>query len=379
MERLYFDYNATAPISEFVMDWLKQGNLPFANPASFHYSGQKSKKIIEETSDFLKKTFHIDHEIFYHSGASEGINTVIRGWAKKNPNGHFFCSSIDHSSVGNLGEYLAQFGVSTHVFKVDKNGDFDLPDLISQINKLEGAPCLLNYTYVNNVIGVVWDLKWAEEIKRQTNCKIHVDAVQVPGKIKDWQSLNPKLDAYTFSGHKFGAFKGVGFTFFRPDFEFAPLLSGGGQQEGLRSGTENPVGIFSLKLALGNLIQNFNYDRLSKAKSLIESSLKDLLGERGEIISFNAKIRNANTIYFIQKFENPEVLKMKFDLSGIDIGTGSACSSGTSLPDRVILALGYDTDLAKSGIRLSFDPFMDENLAAKYFEKIKSILSTSLK
>ncbi len=379
MERLYFDYNATAPLSESVMDWLKQGNLPFANPASFHYSGQKSKNFIEETSDFLKKTFHIDHKIFYHSGASEGINTVIRGWAKKNPNGHFFCSSIDHSSVVNLGEFLEQFGVSTHVFKVDKNGDFDLNNLISQINQFAGAPCLLNYTYVNNVIGVVWDLKWAEEIKRQTNCKIHVDAVQVPGKIKDWQSLNPKLDAYTFSGHKFGAFKGVGFTFFRPDFEFAPLLSGGSQQEGLRSGTENPVGIFSIKLALDNLIKNFNYDRLSKAKCLIESSLKNLLGERGEIISLNAKIRNANTIYFIQKFENSEVLKMKFDLSGIDIGTGSACSSGTSLPDRVILALGYDADLAKSGIRLSFGPFMDEELAAKYLEKIKSILSTSLK
>jgi len=379
MERLYFDYNATAPISESVMDWLKQGNLPFANPSSFHYSGQKSKELIEETSHFLKKTFHLDHEIFYHSGASEGINTIIRGWAKKNPNGHFFCSSIDHSSVVNLGEFLNEYGVTTHLFKVDKNGDFNLADLISQINGLAGAPCLLNYTYVNNVIGVVWDLKWAEEIKRQTNCKVHVDAVQLPGKIKDWQFLNPKLDAYTFSGHKFGAFKGVGFTFFKPDFHFAPLLSGGGQQEGLRSGTENPIGIFSLKLALDYLIKNFDYNKSSNSKNLIESSLKNLLGEKGEIISFKAKIRNINTIYFIQKSEHPELLKMKFDLAGLDVGTGSACSSGSSLPDRVILALGYDSELAKTGIRLSFGPFLTEELAAKYIEKIKSILSNSLK
>ena len=101
MERLYFDYNATAPLSPSVLAWLRQGNLPFANPASSHYSGQNSRKVIEETSDYLKKTFNLDHDIFFHSGASEGVNTIIRGWAQKNPNGHFFCSTIDHSSIIN--------------------------------------------------------------------------------------------------------------------------------------------------------------------------------------------------------------------------------------------------------------------------------------
>lgn len=379
MERLYFDYNATAPLSESVINWFKQGNLPFANPSSFHYSGQKSRKLIDETSDFLKKTFNLDHEIFYHSGASEGVNTIIRGWAEKNPNGHFFCSSIDHSSIINLSPFLKKIGVSFNVFNVDKNGDFDLANLILQIKNLNGAPCLLNYTYVNNVLGVVWDLKWAEEIKRQTNCKIHVDAVQVPGKIKDWQTLSSQLDAYTFSGHKFGAFKGVGFSFFKSDFEFAPLLSGGGQQNGLRSGTENPIGIYSLKLALNDLVQHFDFDKLLKGKNYIESALRDLMGDRGEIVSLNAKIRNANTIYFIQRFEYPELIKMKFDLSGMDIGTGSACSSGSVLPERILLALGYDDEQAKRGIRLSFGPFLNQETSSKYFDKIKSVLSTSLK
>jgi cysteine desulfurase len=379
MERLYFDYNATAPLSPSVLAWLRQGNLPFANPASSHYSGQNSRKVIEETSDYLKKTFNLDHDIFFHSGASEGVNTIIRGWAQKNPNGHFFCSTIDHSSIINLGEYLKPFGVSTHFFKVDKNGDFDLGDLKSQIKSLNGAPCLLNYTYVNNVIGVIWDLKWAEEIKKETNCKIHVDSVQVPGKIKNWNFLNNQLDAYTFSGHKFGAFKGVGFSFFKPDFEFSPLLSGGGQQGGLRSGTENPMGIYSLKLALEDLILGFNFEKILEAKKYIENSLIEILGNKGEIVAYNAKMRNLNTIYFIQKMIHPEILKMKFDLGGMDVGLGSACSSGSPLPDRIILALGYDNESAKSGIRLSFEPYLELETAKIYFEKIKSVFKNSLK
>ncbi len=376
MERFYFDYNATSPLSPSVIQWLKGGDLPYANPASAHYLGQKSKNLINETSEYLKNTFNLkEFEIFFHSGASEGVNTIIRGWANLNPNGHFFCSEIDHSSIVNLPDFLKLYGVTTHFFPVDKNGDFDSDELTKQIKNLNGAPCLLNYTFVNNVLGVVWDLKWAEKIKSETNCKIHVDAVQAPGKIKGWGHLNSLLDSYTFSGHKFGSFKGIGFSFFRKDFQFAPLLSGGGQQNGLRSGTENPLGVASLKLALEDLISEFNYENSLAGKSFIESELEKILGTKGEIVAKNAKIRNANTICLVQSLNYPELIRMKFDLAGINVGYGSACSSGTMKPDRVLLSLGYDEEAAKSGIRLSFGPNLDLELAKIYSEKINSVFS----
>src|SRR6516165_287317 len=101
MNRYYFDYNATAPLADKFVNWVKQGNLPFANPSSSHYSGKVSHRYIEETTHFLKGLFKLDFNIFYHSGATEGANTVIKGWARKNPQGHFFCSSMDHSCVWN--------------------------------------------------------------------------------------------------------------------------------------------------------------------------------------------------------------------------------------------------------------------------------------
>ena len=163
------------------------------------------------------------------------------------------------------------------------------------------------------------------------------------------------------------------------NFEFSPLLSGGGQQGGLRSGTENPMGIYTLKLALEDLILGFNFEKILEAKKYIENSLIEILGNKGEIVAYNAKMRNLNTIYFIQKMIHPEILKMKFDLGGMDVGLGSACSSGSPLPDRIILALGYDNESAKSGIRLSFEPYLELETAKIYLEKIKSVFKNSLK
>lgn len=130
----------------------------------------------------------------------------------------------------------------------------------------EGRECFLNYTYVNNESGVVWPLEWALDLKKETKCFVHVDAVQAAGKIANWEMLLPELDAYTFSGHKFGALKGIGFTFFNKELDFNPLIVGGTQQEGLRAGTENALGVYTIKLALHEMKENFNADALSIAK-----------------------------------------------------------------------------------------------------------------
>ena len=357
--RFYLDYNSTSPLASSVKEWLKNDDLPFANPASIHSSGKRSRKFIDETTTYIKDLFNAhEFNIFYHSGASEGINTIIKGY----PKAHVFCSVIDHASV-----IKAQNpGVTFHTFPVDSNGKFDKEKLIAEINVCEGL-VLLNFTWVHNVTGVVWDLKFAEEIKKETGATIHVDAVQVPGKIENWKEINPHLDFYTFSGHKFGALKGVGLTLYKE--KFIPLIHGGGQQGGVRSGTENAMGVYSLKLALKELDQKINLKELREAKEILEKSIK----EYATIVAEKAP-RNNNTILFLQDLETPEIVQIAFDLAGLELGTGSACSSGLQVPDRILKALGFSEEDALKGFRLSLGPYTSLEQIGLIWEKIKDVL-----
>nr|BDT28729.1 aminotransferase class V-fold PLP-dependent enzyme [Bacteriovorax sp. HI3] len=379
--RFYFDYNATSPLSKRVVDFLHIGDFLFGNPASLHQSGKKSRKYINESIDYIQHLFNLkDHKLFFHSGASEGINSIFKGLAfkffKEGKKASFFFSEVDHACVVQLKNDLEALGHVVQFFGVDKNGLFDKDELIkSLLNEVsEGRECFMNYTYVNNESGVVWPLEWAAEIKKETRCFVHVDAVQIAGKIPNWEVLNADLDAYTFSGHKFGALKGIGFTFFKKDLEFNPLIVGGTQQEGLRAGTENALGVYSIKLALHDMKENFNPDELSLAKNELEEALVEFIGDRGEVVARSSPYRNLNTIFLVLYGQKAEVLSAKFDMMGIDLSTGSACSSGIIKENRILMAMGYSYEDSRAALRFSFSPHMTSSEVGGYVEKIKSIL-----
>jgi cysteine desulfurase len=381
--RFYFDYNATSPLAKRVTDYLHSGDFLFGNPASLHASGKKSKKHINETIEYLFQLFNLKtdtHKLFFHSGASEGINSIFKGLAfkffKEKKKVSFFFSEVDHACVVQLKEDLEMLGHKVLFFPVDKNGLFDQIELTKSIlnETSEGRESYLNYTLINNETGVIWPLHWAEEIKKQTNAFIHVDAVQLVGKMANWDLLSPELDAYTFSGHKFGALKGIGFSFVANDIEFSPLIVGGTQQDGLRAGTENALGVYSIKLALHDMKELFVASEVGVAKDEIEEALVEFLGDRGEVVARAAPFRNLNTIFLVIYGQKAETLSAKFDMMGVDLSTGSACSSGIIKENRVLMAMGYSYENSRSSIRLSFSPFMKKTDVAGYVEKIKSIL-----
>lgn len=381
--RFYFDYNATSPLAKKVTDFLHSGDFLFGNPASQHQSGKKSKKLINESIEYLYDLFSLSpnlFKLFFHSGASEGINTIFKGIAFKNfkakKSVSFFFSEVDHACVVQLKDDLETLGHKVFFFSVDKNGLFDREKLISSLVKesSEGRETFINYTYVNNETGVVWPLSWAVDIKKRTNAFIHVDAVQVVGKIPNWSELDLTLDAYTFSGHKFGAIKGIGFTFFKKEITFPALIVGGTQQDGLRAGTENALGVYSLMLSLMEMSERFNSQTLKEAKTEIENSLVEFIGTRGEIVARENTNRNLNTLFLVLYGQKAETLSIKFDLAGIEVSTGSACSSGVIKENRILMAMGYSGVDAKSALRFSFSPFMKKEEALEYLEKIKSIL-----
>ncbi len=376
-KRIYLDYNATAPLADTVQQWLASGALPFGNPSSVHTTGKKSKKLVNDTSAYLKSIFGLQsHALFYHSGATEGINNIVKGFCfqmlREKSEFHFVSFSTDHSCVFTQKEHVELLGGSFHLLDVDKDGHYNKDSVIKYVNELSGN-VLINFTLVNNETGVIWNLADIKSIKDQTNAKIHVDAVQLIGKTDCSFELSNSIDFYTFSGHKFGAMKGVGFTFADESVScLSPLITGGGQQGNLRSGTENTHGIYSLKLALEEVLKNYQPEVLKLEKEFLEKSIQEKYGNRIHIVAVNAK-RNYNTIYLIVSTVKIDIMLTAFDMAQIDVSSGSACSSGTVKASRVLLSMGYSEEDAKNSIRISLPYNTKKGQAKSFFAKIESV------
>ena len=379
--RFYFDYNATSPLSDKVTDFLRSGDLPFGNPASLHQTGKKTKRFVNETSDFLFQTFKLnpqDFSLVFHSGATEGINSFFKSHAfthfKNKEKVSFYFSTLDHACVMELKEDLQALGHDVYFFSPDKNADLNVSELIKEIQADKNTNKYLNYTFMNNETGVIWPLENAEKIKKETGVIIHVDAVQIVGKMKGWDYLNSNLDAYSFSAHKFGALKGVGFSFLKKTLKTNALIKGGQQQQGLRAGTENALGIYSIKLALIDLLERFNPEALELTKNFIESALSVHYGDKITIVSKEGQHRNLNTIFIVCHGQKAETLSAKFDLMGVELSTGSACSSGIIKENRILVNLGFAHEDSRSSLRFSFSPFMTLEEGKTFLEKIIKIL-----
>ncbi len=356
--RLYLDHNATTPVSGSVYEHIKE--MPFANPSSVHGSGKKARREVGIVTDFLHDLFQMESntfEVVYHSGATEGINTIAKGLAleakKAGESFTFFYLGSDHSCINNQKGFLHALGFDYKELPIDENGALLEEQAIKLIKENPSSTKFLNFTWVNNETGIVFDLAQAERIKEATGVIVHVDAVQAVGKISNWFNLSSNLDFYTFSGHKFGALKGCGFSFVRAELPLMPLLNGGGQQLGRRSGTENTFGILSLKLALEEVKEGYDHAGQRAARDWFEDQIQGLLADQGEVIGKKAK-RNGNTIYFFLYEVSAQNAAMVFDMAGIDLSNGSACSSGAVVPSRVLLAMGYNESQAKSALRVSF-------------------------
>lgn len=305
----------------------------------------------------MLKTFSLPnstHRVYFHSGATEGVNTWAQGLAQGNT--LFVYSPLDHASVRSQRQRLEEHGHHGLELPVSAQGELLLDQARSEIlaaqARHEITRTLLNWTWVHNETGVVWPLSQALQLKAQTGALVHVDAVQAPGKIKEWSELVPELDAYSFSGHKFGALKSVGFSFLRREHVPRPLILGGGQQEGLRSGTENVMGAWTLKLALEDVLSNQNPQELSQIIHELREVLDRGLAGKGHRICAQNPLLNLNTVLFVHHRLPADMTLPLWDLAGLEVSAGAACSSGTARPSHVLEGLG-EGSYARHGLRLS--------------------------
>lgn len=210
---------------------------------------------------------------------------------------------------------------------------------------------LVNHLWVHNETGHVSRLEDLAKLKSIPDLYVHADSVQAPGKIPEWKELS-QGDLWTFSGHKFGALKGVGMTLLKKGTPFHPLLTGGGQQKNFRSGTENPMGVRSLALALADLT-SVDVKNLKRLRGMLVGWLSSELQGIGEIVSGPSDAMNANTVYFFLNNVTSDVALALFDLHGVMLSAGSACQSGAAKKSEVLLHLKKEKS-AKNGLRISF-------------------------
>ena len=378
LERFYLDYNATSPLSQSVSDWLKSGDLLFANPSSQHSLGKASRKVINEARTEIFSTFYrteSDSKLFLHSGATEAFITMAFSFAeiaRLSGKDLLICTSkTDHPCVASM---PARF-FGPHVKFIEIKKAKDLSSLHAENfeilkDKKDNNPDLMilyHHLWVHNETGLISPLEDLKLLKSVPDLFIHVDGVQAIGKTPDWNKLT-EGDLWTFSGHKFGSMKGIGFTLMNKSVPFHALITGGGQQQGMRSGTENPMTAKSLHLALQD-IKKIDIKKNTDLRMELVKFMSAELPELGTLLLPPAQYSSSNTIYFYLKDLTSDIALALFDLNGIEISAGSACSSGAAKASDVLIHMGL-SEVARNGLRLSL-PY---NLNSSQLEKIKGQL-----
>ena len=359
----YFDYNATRPLAARVQALLQ--NPPWGNPASLHTLGRQAAESVEQCREFILQSMGLKqtHQVVFHSGATEGLNSFILGrihyLAQKNPQHlpYLIFGGGDHRAIYDLklNSFLGLPADHLISLPLGPSGEFKLA-AAQEIIKTCLAPVVLTYTAINSETGVVWDLAAADELKQTWGDKVTVvvDATQLPGKIK-WPKFFPSLDAYIFSGHKMGALPGTGFSCLAQEMAWDVFLTGAGQQNGKRGGTENVLGALAIKCALEEVLQ-FDGDEALLGRQHIEQVLASSYpAARGkwQMIAPYAP-RALNTISFFDP--DPNFLWAYWNQHQIYASLGPACSAALAAPSPTLLQMGFTPEQAAQLVRLSFPP-----------------------
>lgn len=350
---IYLDNNATAPSSDPVKEAIARTlDDPQANPSSAHSSGQLMRGIIERARERLADWLGgFSENYIFTSGCTEANNTVVRSVAIRGAHrARIAVSAIEHPSVLGPCESLeAEDGMEVTRVPVDKNGRLDLSCLISA---LETGVELVCVQWVNSEIGVVQDIDTISGFCRKYGAKLHVDAAQAVGRLALDVSRTP-VDFLSFSGHKLHALPGIGVLYAADPSSVRPLIYGGGQERGMRSGTENWIGIATLEAALADRMASLQ-DHI-RYMCQLRDVFEDGLLESSPWVVING--RRATTVCNTSNVRFPgidgQALVARLDRKGVICSQTSACSSSRPEPSYVLRAIGLSEDDAYSSVRFS--------------------------
>ena len=371
---IYLDNAATTKLSKTAIDAM----LPFliegyGNPSTVYFLGQQAKNAVEGARTTIAKAIGaLPEEVFFTSGGTESINWAIKSAAemKKDKRRHIITSTIEHPAVLNTLKHLEKKGYELTYLGVDEYGQISLDELSGAIRS---DTALITIMSANNEIGTILP---TQEISRAAKAKdsnvlFHTDAVQAVGHIP----INIKemgADLLSFSGHKFGGAKGVGVLYVKKGLKLPPYHHGGGQELGMRSGTENVAGIVSTAAALEEAVSLLPLARVATMRDrLIEEVLKI---PRSHLTGDPVNRLPGIASFVFQGVEGESMLLL-LDQCGICASSGSACSSGSLEPSHVLLALGLTHETAHGSLRFSLGEDNTDDDIDYALEKLPGVIA----
>lgn len=376
----YFDHSASAPMYPKVIDTISDiMKLHYANPSALHKSGVEAAKLVERARTSVAERFQAaPNEVVFTSGGTESNNLAIRGTIANATRAtkHVITTGIEHASVYECVKQLEQQGVEVTILPVDSEGRAS-PEAVAGAMRKDTV--LVSVMHVNNETGAIQPIEQIGRIvAAHSQARFHVDGVQAIGKVPfRWREWGVHL--YSGSAHKIGGPKGVGFLLVQEGLRLNPLLSGGGQEDGLRSGTLNVPGIVGTAQALRLTMEGMarRSETMYGLRSMLLRAIADIpelalngIGDEGHVDprAYRTAPHIVNVSYPGMR---PEVLVHTLEKRGILVSTQSACSSKSLQPSRVLLAMGCGEARATGSIRIS--------LGDEHTEQHIEILAAALK
>jgi len=362
---VYLDHAATSPLRPDVLEAM----LPYltthgGNPSSLHASGRRARQGVDEAREVVAQGIGAQpREIVFTAGGTEADNLAIKGvaWAATSRGRHVITTAVEHKAVLHAAAILERSGFEVTVLPVDRYGRVDPIDVAAAMTE---RTTLVSVMAANNEVGTLQPIAAIGEIVRGHGAKLHVDAIQFaahePIDVDAWQA-----DLVSLSAHKLGGPQGVGALFVRRGTQMLPQMQGGSQERQRRAGTENVAGIVGFGAAVRFPV-DAGTDRLRDLAGRLRAGL---LSFEGVGLTGHPEDRLPNNVSVVIDGVEGGDLVAALDLEGIETSTGSACTSGSTEPSHVLLAMGIDPHLAHGSLRLTLgretsEADLDATLAA---------------
>lgn len=352
----YLDNSATTRCAKEAADlMMKLLTVDYGNPSSLHNKGVIAENYMNDARKKIAKTLKVqEKEICFTSGGTESNNLAIIGAAEANKRSgmHIITTSIEHPSVSATMEYLKEHGFEVTYLPVDAYGVISLEDLKQAIRK---DTILVSLMQVNNEIGAIEPIAEAGALIKKCNPKtlFHVDAIQSYGKMRIYPS-KMQVDLLSVSGHKIHGPKGSGFLYIKDKTKIHPLINGGGQQKGMRSGTENVPAIAGLGVAAEKIYTDFD-EKIERMYALREHFIEEVQKIPGVHINGHTDRTNAPHIVSVStEGVRAEVLLHALEDKEIYVSAGSACSSNKPSVSHTLTSIGLKPQFLDSTVRFSF-------------------------
>jgi len=351
---VYLDNAATTPVRREVLDALwPQLTRGFGNPSSHHQVGEAAAATLQEARKTVAAVLGCRAaEVVFTSGGTEADNLAVKGIALGSPRGrHIITTPIEHEAVLESCDYLRRLhGFEISMLDPDASGLVD-PEQLRRLLRPETT--LVSVQYANNEVGTVQPLRDLAAVTVAAGVPFHTDAVQAAG----WLTLDTRelgVDALSLSGHKLGASQGIGAVYLRRRLPVEPLVHGGGQERGHRSGTENVAGAVALALAL-RLAEEEREGASERVAGLRDAFIATVLtGTATARLTGHPSARLPGSASFVFPGTSGEAVLLELEQHGIVCSSGSACAAGSDEPSYILTAMGFPAEEALTAVRFTF-------------------------